>query len=110
MKEDYELKTLAKFGNEQQAHLLRGELNNQGIPAVVAGDNPWGITGGNARMLRAFHVSVRKIDYDRARQVMEELQAASEREKSPAWRCQCGAQVDEGFLVCWSCGQEWLGE
>jgi len=23
----------------------------------------------------------------------------------PEWTCDCGATVDEGFQVCWSCGQ-----
>ena len=48
-------------------------------------------------------VLVRREDLEDAKLIMLEVPAASE-VLYPAWQCVCGANVDEGFSVCWSCG------
>ena len=42
----------------------------------------------------------------RAKEIIAELESAPE-ESCPAWTCPCGEEVDEGFFVCWSCGNEY---
>ena len=103
MDEDKELVTIARFEDELEAHMLRNELNNQGIPAMVAGNNATGF--GLDGISASVQVNVRKIDEELAKEFIKQL--AEEEANAPTieeWKCPCGETVDEGFYVCWSCG------
>lgn len=52
-------------------------------------------------------VLVRREDLNDAKLIMLEVPAASE-VLIPAWHCACGAEVDDGFSICWSCGLKCL--
>ncbi len=107
MENDKDLKILAKFKTEQEAHLLRGELNANGVPAIVSGDGGVGFVGLSSPGFQAIHLNVRQIDYQRAKELMEAFNNQEPRELVPSWKCNCGEQVDEGFYICWSCGKDY---
>ena len=97
MKRGSDLIRIATFNNSLKAHSLRILLEANGIQATVDGDTA--IDGFDPK-----HVYVSRENSELARQVMQEVPAASEI-LIPAWKCECEEQVDEGFHVCWSCGR-----
>ena len=54
----------------------------------------------------AIEVIVKRKDYDAAKAILDELKS-TEADPIPAWKCECGEEVDEGFAVCWSCQAEY---
>ena len=105
--EDKNLVRLAAFEFEHEAVMLKNALNDHGIPAWVSGGdgvNTFG-AGLTAAGLVGVDVNIRQIDLEAAKVIMQELEALED-EDIPAWTCQCGEQVDEGFAICWSCGNE----
>lgn len=51
-------------------------------------------------------IIVYQSDLEASQAIIAELDEESE-DEIPAWNCSCGAEVDEGFGVCWSCGGEY---
>ena len=45
-------------------------------------------------------------DVKHAKRMVDEILAEDE-DPIPAWTCECGESVDEGFFVCWSCQAEY---
>ena len=87
--------------------LCRNRLNDHGIPAWVTGGdgvNTFG-AGLTAAGLVGVDVRIHKINESLARSILDSQEVAQKKE-TPAWRCRCGAQVDAGFEVCWSCGTD----
>lgn len=107
MEEDRNLVRIAAFESEHKAVLLRIELNENGIPAWVTGGdgvNTFG-AGLTAAGLVGVDVNVHQINAKAAKVVVENFLNRVEK-RVPAWDCACGEKVDEGFEVCWSCGNE----
>ena len=108
MDDDKNLVRLAAFEHEYEAILLKNNLNDNGVPAWVTGGdgvNTFG-AGLTAAGLVGVDVRIRKIDLEAARVILAEMEEDSST-NLPAWKCECGEDVDEGFAVCWSCGSEW---
>ena len=108
------LVTLATFDNPYDAHLLRNELENNGIDATVANEASTSIFGATiVGPSRAFwiEVLVKESDAKAALLIKEQLLESSSSDKSdiPEWKCICGETVDAGFAVCWSCEAEYRG-
>ena len=92
------LVVVAEFRNVLEAHSTRILLEANGIRAVVIGD-AISETG-----LEPIVVYVHRENLELAQTVIQEIPAASE-VLIPAWNCACGAEVDAGFNVCWSCAR-----
>ena len=100
------LTRLAVFPEACAAHSLRILLEACGIRAFVTGDHLFtDAIGAVPSGLVGVEVLVRQGDLAMAKKVMHEVPAAAEI-LIPAWICECGADVDQGFSVCWSCGHE----
>ena len=97
-KKDDDLVLLEVFKHQLDAHSARILLEANGIPCAVDGDTP--IEG-----IESPRAYVHRKNLELARRVLAEVPAAAEI-LIPAWTCQCGEEVDEGFGVCWSCGHE----
>jgi len=107
-----DLVTIATFATPTEAEVARLQLEFSGIRAVVTdvAMSGWfwyfGTATGGARL------QVRQEDTAEANALIRSLGKASSDSASPEsdWMClACGAPVDAGFEVCWSCGAE-LGE
>lgn len=99
-----DLVTIRKYGTPQEAHLARSVLDAAGIEACVTDESAatWMWYIGTA--LGGARVQVAERDAARARQVLEETAAQTAANDSGDWRCpHCGAEVEAGFDVCWSC-------
>lgn len=94
-------------------HLVKNELENRGIEAVVRGEHLAGVIGGGAGIEAWFELWV--VDDARVQEAAQIVQAAiaqateaAEGEDVPGdpWTCpQCGEEIEPPFAVCWSCGQ-----
>lgn len=105
---DDDLVKLATFQQSILAHSLRILLEANGIMAAVTGEEStatFGAFGLAEASLVGIQVMVKRSDFEEATIIMNEVPAASDA-IIPAWTCQCGEDVDEGFSVCWSCGME----
>ncbi len=100
---DTDLISIAAFDSEPEAKILQIALIDRGIKAVISGDvTAFGGLAGGATSVQVF---VRRIEADEARKILEQMPLES-KQLLPAWNCKCGAEVDEGFAICWSCGAE----
>lgn len=103
---DDDLVRLATFRHSVGAHSLRLLLEANGIQAVVTGEETnaaFGAVGLSDSGLVGIQVMVKRADYDDSVVIMNEVPAAAD-VIIPSWQCECGAAVDEGFSICWSCG------
>jgi rubrerythrin len=100
--------------DEMDAHFVKGLLEQEGIEAVVVGENLLNAVGAlplSAMSLPS--VSVRDEDEARAAAVVEAYRRtdranadeAVEDVPRPTWKCaNCGEAVEEQFTECWNCG------
>ena len=94
--------------NAVDAHMLRQLLEQEGIRAVVRGDDMVPLQGGNLfRMETRPSVWVLADErLTRARELAAELATGGARDGDPrTWACRCGESVEEQFSECWSCGR-----
>ena len=101
-----DLVTLASFTTGGEAHVLRLLLEANGIQAAVTGEESNATFGfGTATDPNVFGVKVlvKRMDVSEAQLIMQVPAAADV--LIPAWTCACGEDVDQGFAVCWSCGE-----
>ena len=99
MDEDRDLVTIRTFETELDAHLVRNILNEQGVPAVVAGS-----TSFDGMIDSAIQLNVRRIELEKAEEILKEFES-EQPDLIPEWTCVCGETVDEGFVTCWNCGR-----
>ncbi len=92
---------------EDEAHVDRSVLDGAGIESRVLGSETAGF--GSLSNDAAFQLIVAREDYERAVEVLEQAASEVSELEVPAWTCECGEEVDEGFAVCWSCGAAWPG-
>ncbi len=106
---DDDIVTLKKFSHALEAHSLRVLLEASGIHALVTGEEANSLIGlpllPAGALGAGVEVRVRREDFETAKLVMQEVPAASD-VLIPPWTCSCGADVDQGFSVCWSCGKD----
>jgi hypothetical protein len=103
-----DLVVVASFTGGSEAHVLRLLLEANGVQAAVTGEETnatLGFGSGTDPNVFGVRVLVKRMDVEEARLIMQ-VPAASD-VLIPAWICGCGAEVDEGFAVCWSCGKSW---
>jgi hypothetical protein len=102
---DSEFVRVAVLDSETEMLNVKTVLEDNKIETRVSGLEPsaLGISLDGADAIELF---VRKVDYETARELIDTLEEEEE-EVIPAWTCECGEEVDEGFFVCWSCGKEY---
>ena len=85
-----------------EAQLVCGMLTNNGIRAVVEGENLWMARGDvPVGPGTAPSVWVNEPDVDLARQLIEGYEHHSSASR-PAWKCpECGEQIEGQFDTCW---------
>jgi hypothetical protein len=100
-----DLVTVAKYGNLQEASLLKAMLEEQGIPAYLVGAEASGMLWFVGTALGGVQLQVEVHDQEQALKLLAELEERNSPEDAEPWICpQCGSTVDAGFDVCWSCG------
>ena len=95
--------------NAVDAHMLKQLLEQEGIGAVVRGDDFVPLQGGNLFRMET-RPSVWVFDDDRLVRATELAQEFGRRPLStgqvtPVWACSCGETVEEQFTECWHCGR-----
>lgn len=107
---DDDLVCVGYFSHSTDAHSLRILLEAHGIQAIVTNEESTytlGVSIIGPQGPVGIEVHVKRKDYQDAMLIKDEVPAASE-QLIPAWTCSCGANVDEGFSLCWSCGADWV--
>jgi len=90
--------TLVRFGTGWEAEIARGQLQANGIPAIVADESAFTALGAS----EGIRLQVRASDLARARQVLDLPETdAIER---PAFCTHCGQPIDPDDETCPSCG------
>jgi hypothetical protein len=104
------LKKIYTAANSVDAHMLEGLLAQEGIAAVVRGDDFVPLQGGNL-----FNMEVRPSVWvfdderlDRARALAEEFGRRPPPSDHPraTWTCRCGEAIEAQFSECWNCGRQ----
>jgi hypothetical protein len=94
---------VASYPTSAEAELARGLLVGGGLEAQLDGSAISDVAGFIGTALGGVRILVRAEDAERASEVLEEAATAS---TTPAWDCPaCGAEVDAGYDICWSCGR-----
>jgi hypothetical protein len=100
------MKRLHVAKHAPEAHLIRGFLESNGVPAVVRGDlltTGWGELPVDLCAVWVTH----EADYERAHALLLSfLRGDLAREyRDQNWRCsKCGEALEGQFTECWSCG------
>ena len=91
------------------AHLLRGLLEAEGIPAEVRGDVLFGARG-EIPMTEDTLPSVWVLDERaaaRALSIVQTHQEGAAAAAGPAWQCPaCGEELEPQFSACWRCSPD----
>jgi hypothetical protein len=100
--------------DEMDAHFVKGLLQNEGIEAVVTGENLVNAIGTLPLSEKSLPgVWVRDEDEERALLIVkdyEQVDAVNAEETvedspRPTWKCpNCGEAVEQQFSECWKCG------
>lgn len=87
--------------SESQAEIIRQVLLDAGIPAGVKGTSQESaLAMGGAAISGVFVV----VPQSRLSDAMKTLETIRKEEAGGPWHCgRCGAEVDAGFEICWSC-------
>ena len=87
--------------------MVRALLENNGIPAIVQGEDLWAARGDLPLGPRgAPSVCVDENDAAAARALIEEREQ-KQPPAGPTWTCAgCGQRVGGRFTHCWKCGRE----
>ena len=102
-----DLLRVAGFPSEPEAQIAQAMLAEHGINASI--DNGESALGFDLVDMDEIDLIVMRQDFERATVLIEEMEALQDEDQEPvpAWTCQCGEEVDEGFFVCWSCGADY---
>lgn len=103
--------TLKTFTTGPEAHVAAIVLREQGIRSVVTDEATatWFWKYSNA--IGGVKLQVAEVNAPLASKILTEAgyyedgsQRVDEQDQKPDWSCQqCGAEVDGGFEICWSC-------
>jgi hypothetical protein len=93
--------------NAIDGHMLKGLLEQEGIPAVVRGDDVVPLQGGTLFRMET-RPSVWVLDDERlprARELAADFghRAPSSEERPAPWTCRCGETSEAQFTECWRC-------
>jgi hypothetical protein len=94
-----------------EAHLVKGLLESQGIPAEVRGEALFG-TRGEAPVSPDTLPTVWVFDDRQTAEALEVLRGRQVGEigaaaKGESWQCpNCSEMVEPQFTVCWQCGAD----
>lgn len=103
--DDIQLEKLCETEFKEQATLLKAVLEQEGIKTMLKGMEASAL-GDALDGADVVDVLVPAVHLEKAKKILDEILAANE-EIIPAWTCECGEEVDEGFFVCWSCQAEY---
>jgi hypothetical protein len=103
--DDIQLEKLCETEFKEQATLLKAVLEQEGIKTMLEGMEASAL-GDALDGTDSVHVFVPAVHIENAKKILDQILAAGE-ETIPAWTCDCGEEVDEGFFVCWSCQAEY---
>lgn len=98
-----------RAANSTEAHMLRGILEQQGVPVRLIGD---GLSSGFGELpmdVIQVELQVPSGFAEFARQLIEEFEQANREPVAEArlWTCaQCGELCPDEFGVCWNCHNE----
>ncbi len=113
------LVTVAVFATPAEARLAAAALDGAQIESCVEGEMSAVSLSHLGSGLGGVKLQVREADAERARAVLQEAGDGRDVTASPPWTCgDCGAAMESGFDVCWSCGAtrdgsvrgEWVGK
>lgn len=98
--------------NGVDAHMLKALLAQEGIPAVVRGDDVVPLQGGTLFTMEV-RPSVWVFDddrRDRAQALADDYSRRAEPSGSvggadAGWPCSCGETIETQFSECWNCGR-----
>ena len=95
--------------NAVDGHMLKGLLEQEGIQAVVRGDDFVPLQGGTLFKMET-RPSVWVLDDEhlpRARALAADFGRRSTPSEGPpaTWICRCGETSEEQFTECWNCGR-----
>ena len=99
---------LLVVANAVDAHLFKELLEQEGIAAVIRGDDMLPLQGGHLFRMEV-RPSVWVLDDERlprAREMAADYSSrgGSSTEAVETWSCPCGEVVETQFTECWSCG------
>lgn len=98
---DISLRTIKTYGSPAEAALARARLHEAGISAFLQGEQTGTTLWYVGTALGGVKLQVPENEVPRAMEVLAER----EESKAVSWTCgECGAHVDAGFDICWSCG------
>jgi hypothetical protein len=100
-----DLVRVAMYNSQSEAQFVLAALRDNGVDAKMVGEEHSAL-GLDLDGPDPIEIVVTQAEYDKAKEIIDDLEAAVA-EPVPAWTCKCGAEVDEGFDVCWSCGAEY---
>ncbi len=102
--QDDDLVAAAEFSNDVEAQQAINLLAEHGIVAQM--NDEGGAFDLGIGELAGIEIIVAETNLEKAQHLLAELNDA-QTQTCPAWKCQCGEDVDEGFFACWSCGAEY---
>lgn len=102
---------VAKFLNEQEAHIVKADLAAGGVESMVDGANTNAMLSHIGSALGGVRLLVAEADKKRAEEILgtyekQKAQGNSTQGQS-TWFCgTCREVLDVSFETCWSCGNE----
>lgn len=102
---------VAKFFNEQEAHIAKANLAAGGVESMVEGANTNAMLSHVGSALGGVRLLVAEADKNRAQEILAAYEKQNARGKSTqghsTWFCgTCREVLDVSFETCWSCGNE----
>lgn len=100
------LVVLATFDHATDAHLLRAQLEDNGISATVSNEQSAQVIGASlfGRIAAVWvEVLILESDSKAGLEIKNQFLAQQPSTDIPEWQCQCGETVDAGFAQCWAC-------
>jgi hypothetical protein len=105
MASDERLVCVHRVPDPIEANILRGLLEQAGVPVTLHGES---LTGGYSGVPKVADVRVMVPARARAQAeaVIRDFQDRSTDSEASAWQCvHCGEENGGGFEICWSCGR-----
>jgi hypothetical protein len=100
-----DLVTVASYGSPHEASIAKATLDAENIQAYLMGTEAVNTLWYIGTALGGVKLQVALRDADRATDVLGAIKSTDKSKSIAPWKCpSCGAEVDEGFEVCWSCG------
>ncbi len=104
-----DLVTVATFRSPQEASITKAALSCEGIEAFIQGAASSSMLSYYGSSVAGASLQVRQSEAERAAVLLADFESAARKtdETASPWQCaNCGAEVDGGFELCWSCGNE----